>query len=175
MSPITVEQMAIHIDLALLGFPYHTIYAGLVLGLTYINLYLDPPKREPICATREHSTPPPCTTPGGFIGWVHTTLTISHAQCAVVFSHNRIAKVSGLPGYMASTISHDHKRPYNDWSLIDTGGALRQDSILDASEESAQSQIKFMIIIKPQGIPWVRTFETNLLLNSYLVSMTKHH
>ena len=60
-------------------------------------------------------------------------------------------------------------------SSINTGGALRQDSILDASKESARSQFKFMIIIHPQGIPWVRTFETNLLLNSYLVSMTKHH
>ena len=44
---------------------------------TYINLYLDPPKREPVYATREHSTPPPCATPGGFIGCVHATLAIS--------------------------------------------------------------------------------------------------
>ena len=42
-------------------------------------------------------------------------------------------------------------------SLIDAGGALRQDSILDASKESAWSQIKFIImIIKPQDQPWVQ-------------------
>ena len=69
---------------------------------TYINLHSDPPKREPVCATREHSTPPLCATPSGFIGCVHATLTISHA--VVVFSHNGIAEVSGLPEYMASTI-----------------------------------------------------------------------
>ena len=70
---------------------------------TYINLYLNPPKREPICATREHSTPPPCATPGGFTGRVHATLAISHAQCAVVFSHNGIAEILGLLEYVAST------------------------------------------------------------------------
>ena len=83
------------------GFPYHTTYAG--LRPTYINLHLDLPKREPVYATREHSTPPPYATPSGFIGCVHTTLTISHAQCPVVFSHNGIAKVLGLPKYVAST------------------------------------------------------------------------
>ena len=116
---------------------------------TYINLHLDPPEREPVCATREHSTPPPYATPSGFTGWVHATLTISHAQCVVVFSHNRIVEVLGLSEYVASTTSHDHKWTYNDRSLINTGGALRQDSIFYVSKESAQSQIKFMIIIKP--------------------------
>ena len=45
-SPVTVEQMAIHIDLAQLGFPYHMTYAGPGFGLTYINLHSDPPKHE---------------------------------------------------------------------------------------------------------------------------------
>jgi hypothetical protein len=56
-----------------------------------------------MCATREHSTPPPYATPGGFTGCVHATLTISHAQCAVVFSHNGIAEVLVLPEYVANT------------------------------------------------------------------------
>ena len=93
----------IRIDLAQLGFPYHKTYAGPSLGRTYINLHSDPPEREPVCATREHSTPPPCATPGGSTGCVHATLTISHARCAVVFSHNEIAEVSGLPEYVACT------------------------------------------------------------------------
>jgi hypothetical protein len=29
MSPVTMEQMAIHINLAQLGFPYHMTYVGL--------------------------------------------------------------------------------------------------------------------------------------------------
>jgi hypothetical protein len=37
MSPITVEQMAIRINLAKLGFPYHMTYAGLGLAL---NLHI---------------------------------------------------------------------------------------------------------------------------------------
>ena len=49
--------------------------------------------------------------------------------------------------------SLEHKQAYNERSSIDTGRALRQDSIPDASKESARSQIKFIIIIKPQGIP----------------------
>ena len=117
------EATAILIDLVQLGFPYHTIYAGPSFGLTYINLHLDPSKRELVYATREHSTPPPCAAPGGFTGCVYATLTISHAQCTVVFPHNGIAEVSGLPEYVASTTSHDHKRPYNDRSSIDTDGA----------------------------------------------------
>ena len=86
-----------------MGFYYHTTYVGPSFGLTYINLHLDPPKQEPVYATREYSTPPPCATPGGFTGCVHATLTISHAQCAVVFLHNGIAEVSGLLEYVVST------------------------------------------------------------------------
>ena len=77
MSPVTVEQTTIRIDLVQLGFSYHTTYVGLGFGLTYINLLSDPPKHEPVYATREHSTPPPCATPGGFTGCVHATLAIS--------------------------------------------------------------------------------------------------
>ena len=46
-------------------------------GPTYINPHSDPPEREPVCATREYSTPPPYAIPDGFIGWVHATLAIS--------------------------------------------------------------------------------------------------
>ena len=52
------EAMAIQIDLAQLGLPYHPTYAGPIP--TYINLHSDPPKQEPVRATREHSAPPPC-------------------------------------------------------------------------------------------------------------------
>ena len=45
----------------------------------------------------------------------------------VGLSHNGIAEVLGLPEYVASTTSHDHKRAYNDRSSIDRGGALHQD------------------------------------------------
>jgi hypothetical protein len=93
--------MAIRIDLAQLGFPYHTTYAG--PRLTCVNLHSDPPKHEPVCATREHTTPPPCATPSRFTRCVHATLTISHAQYTVVFSHNGIAEILGLPEYVAST------------------------------------------------------------------------
>jgi len=48
MSPITVEQTTIRIDLAQLGFPYLTTYAGPGFGLTYINLHSDPPKHEQV-------------------------------------------------------------------------------------------------------------------------------
>ena len=46
-----------------------------------------------------------------------------------------------------------YKQAYNELSSIDTGEALRQDSIPDASKESTRSQIRFIIIIKPQVIP----------------------
>ena len=69
-------------------------------GPTYINLHSDPPKHEPIRATREHSTPPPYVILDVSVGWVHATLAISHCQCTVVFSHNGIAKVSGLSEYV---------------------------------------------------------------------------
>jgi hypothetical protein len=46
MSPVTVEQMTIQIDLAQLGFPYHMTYAGPGFEPIYINLHTDPPKHE---------------------------------------------------------------------------------------------------------------------------------
>jgi len=82
------EATAIRIGLAQLGFPYHMTYVG--PRPTYINLHSDPPKRELVCATWEHSTPPPCATPGGSTGCVHATLTISHTRCTVVFSHKSL-------------------------------------------------------------------------------------
>ena len=51
------EAMVIQIDLAQLGFPYHMTYVG--PRPMYINLHSYPPKHEPVCATREYSTPPP--------------------------------------------------------------------------------------------------------------------
>ena len=79
---------------------------------------------------------------------VYTLLSPSlHSQCAVVLSHNGIAKVLGLPDYVANTTKSWTQQAYNERALINTGGALRQDSVLDASKESARSQINFMIII----------------------------
>ena len=72
-------------------------------GPTYINPHSDRLEREPVCATREYNTPPPCAIPDRFTGWVHATLTIFHSQCVVVFSYNGVAKVLGLPEYMAGT------------------------------------------------------------------------
>ena len=72
-------------------------------GPMYINPHSDPPKHEPVYATREYSTAPPCVVPNRFTGWVHATLAISHPQCAVVFSHNGIAEILGLPKYVAGT------------------------------------------------------------------------
>ena len=68
-------------------------------------------------ATREHSTPPPCATPGGFTGCVHTTLTISRSKCIVVFSHNGIVEVLGLPEYVASTTRSQLTTVYNSMVL----------------------------------------------------------
>jgi hypothetical protein len=43
-----------------------------------------------------------------------------HSQCAVVLSHNGIAKVLGLPEYVASTTKSRLTQVYNEWSSIDT-------------------------------------------------------
>ena len=62
----------IQINLAQLGFPYHTTYAG--PKPTYINPHLDPPKHERVPRyPRVHPVP----FDDGFTGCVHTTLTIS--------------------------------------------------------------------------------------------------
>jgi hypothetical protein len=88
---------------------------------------------------------------GRFTGWVHATLTISTLPVRSVFSSKRIAEVSGLPEYVASTASHNHIRPYNDRSLIDTGGITTSSLKLDASQDSTRSQVKIMIILILQG------------------------
>ena len=88
------RSTAIRIDLAQLGFPYHTTYAG--PRPTYISLHSDPPKHESVCATREYSTPPSYIICDVFVRWLHATLAIYHSQYATSFSHNRIADVLGL-------------------------------------------------------------------------------
>jgi hypothetical protein len=134
----------------------HDIYRSRTgLEPTYINPHSALPKPEPVYTTWEHNTPPLYATAGGSTGWVHATLTISHAQCVIVFSSNGIAEILGLPEHVARIIKSWSQQAYNERSLTDTGGALRQDSILGASKESAWSQIKFMIIIKTQDQPWV--------------------
>jgi hypothetical protein len=42
----------------------------------------------------------------------------------------QLVMVLGLPEYVSSTTSHDHKRAYNNRSTINTGGALHQHSNL---------------------------------------------
>jgi hypothetical protein len=98
---ITEEQRWYEPIKTQLGIPNHTTCGG--PRPTYINLHLDFSKREPVCASREYSTPPPCATPDRFTRWVHASLAISHSQCVVVFSHNGIAKVLGLSEYVVST------------------------------------------------------------------------
>ena len=100
-SHVTIEQTTIRIDQGQQGFPNHTTYAG--PRPTYINLHPDPPKHEPVRATREYSTPPPYVIRDVSVGWVHATLAISHSQCTVVFSYNGIAEILSLPEYVAST------------------------------------------------------------------------
>jgi hypothetical protein len=74
-----------------------------VLDLHISTIPLNPPKHESVRATREHSTPPPYPIP---VGWVHATLAISHSQCVVIFSHNRIAEVPRLTeGMQLSTFN----------------------------------------------------------------------
>jgi len=128
-----MEQMVIRINLAQLGFSYHTIYAGPGFRLTYINLHSDPPKCEPVYATQEYSTPPSYVICDVSVRWVHAALAISHSQCAVVFSHSGIAKVLGLPEYVASTTKFWTSKPTKVRASINIGGALHWDSILDAS------------------------------------------
>jgi len=77
------------------GFP--TTRYMQVPDLHISTIPMNPPKHELDRTTRELSTPPPCSIPDGYLaGWVHATPTISHSQCAVVFSHNGIAGVLRL-------------------------------------------------------------------------------
>jgi hypothetical protein len=76
-----------------------------------------------------------------------------HSQCAVIVSHNGIAKVLGLPEYVASTAKSRTQQAYNERSLTDIGGhtTLRLHSQCKSvvAKPPAQSWFKFMIIIKP--------------------------
>jgi hypothetical protein len=65
----------------------------------------------------------------------------------VIVSRKGIAQVFGLPEYVASTTSHDHRQLYNDWSLIDTGEVTMSRLKLGASQDSARSQFKIKIIL----------------------------
>ena len=76
-SPITVEQTVIHIDLAQLGFLTTQHMHVLVLDLHISTFTRILQNMNGSYAIREHSTPPPCATPGGFTGCVHATLAIS--------------------------------------------------------------------------------------------------
>jgi hypothetical protein len=63
-------------------------------------------------ATREHSTHFTVSfVPDGFTGVCYTILSPSlHSQYAVIIPHSGLAQVLGLPEYVASTASHDHKQ-----------------------------------------------------------------
>jgi hypothetical protein len=63
-------------------------------------------------ATWEHSTHFTVSfIPNGFIGVCYMILSPSlHSQCTVIVPHSGLAQVLGLPEYVASTASHDHKQ-----------------------------------------------------------------
>jgi hypothetical protein len=109
---------------------------------TYIHPHSDPPIREPVQHYPGASIPPL----GIVQAWrIHkhgyTILPPSlHSQCTVIISHTRIAQMLGLPEYVASTASHDHRQLYNDRSLIDTGWVTTSRSILGASQDSSRSR-----------------------------------
>jgi hypothetical protein len=63
-----------------------------------------------------------------------------HSQCMFIVFYKGIAEMLGLPEYVASTTSHDHRQLYNDRSLIDTGGVTTSRLKLGASQDSAQSR-----------------------------------
>ena len=114
----------IRIDLAKLRFPYHMTYAGLgpVMNLHISTFTRILQNENGFYATQEHSTPPPCVLLADSQD-VYTLLSLSlHSQCMDIHSNNAIAKVPGLLEYVAYTTSHNHKQPYNERSLINTGG-----------------------------------------------------
>jgi hypothetical protein len=144
MSLLHREATAIQIGLAQLGFPYHTTYVGLgpdpclhTSTLTQILLY-----ENRSSTTREHSTHfTMLFVHDGFTEVCYMVLPLSlHSQCVVIVSHTRISQMLGLPEYVSSTASHDHRQLYNDQSLFDTGGVTMSRSILGASQDSAQSR-----------------------------------
>ena len=97
--------MTIRIDLAQLGFPYHMTNAGLgpdlnlhISTLTQIlqNINWTVLPENIVLHLPASSQMDPQDG--------YTLLSPSlHTQCAVVLSHNGIAKVLGLPEYVAST------------------------------------------------------------------------
>jgi hypothetical protein len=109
---------------------------------TYINPHSDPPIQKSVQRYPRANIPPL----GIVQAWpIHnhgyTILSPSlHSQCAVIISHTRIAQMSGLPEYVASTASHDHRQLYNDRSLIDTGGVTTSRSILGTCQDFAWSR-----------------------------------
>jgi hypothetical protein len=78
---------------------------------TYINPHSDPRIREPVQrypSAQNHFTV--SFIRDGFTEVCYTVLQPSlHSQCAVIVSHTRIAQLLGLPEYVASTASHDHR------------------------------------------------------------------
>jgi hypothetical protein len=89
---------------------------------TYINLHSDPQNMNGF--VRPESTvlhlPTPLLVDSQDV--YRLLLPSLYSQCVVGLSHNGIAEVLDLPKYVASTTSHDHKRPFNDRSLIDIDG-----------------------------------------------------
>jgi hypothetical protein len=65
----------------------------------------------------------------------------------VIVSRKGIVQVLGLPEYVDSTTTHDHRQLYNDRSLIDTGEVAASRLKLGASQDSAWSQFKIKIIL----------------------------
>jgi hypothetical protein len=94
---------------------------------------MDPLKHELDRTTREHSTPPPCTVSDGYLAWwVQATPAISPLLVCIISSHNGIAEVLRLTGACGQYCKILDPRANNEWSLIDIGGALHRDSILNA-------------------------------------------
>jgi hypothetical protein len=79
------------------GFPT-TRYIQ-VPDLHISTISTDPPKHELDRTTREHSTPPPCSVPNGYLaGCVYATPAISPLLVCVINSHNEIAEILRLTG-----------------------------------------------------------------------------
>jgi hypothetical protein len=112
--------------------------------LAYINPHSDPPLWESDQRYPRASIPPLGIVQAWCIhkhGYIILSPSL-HSQCAVVVSHKGLAKVLGLPEYVANTTSHDHRQLYNDRSLIDIGGVTTSRLKLGASQDSARSWFK---------------------------------
>jgi hypothetical protein len=122
------------------GFPYHTIYVG--TSPTYINIHSNPPKRELVYATWEHSTLPPCAPHGGFTGCVHAPLTISTLpvrSCLLIKWNSRGIRLTRLCGqYCKSRSQAALQRSVLNRHRQGTTSRLK----LDASKKFARSHIK---------------------------------